>query len=66
MRLLLPNIEFECDFDSVIECYQFSGIYILYDGGLVDIKPYKSLLVRHDKKYCNADQVLADKGDIYL
>ncbi|XP_062524035.1 uncharacterized protein LOC134198639 isoform X2 [Corticium candelabrum] len=45
MRLLLPDIETGCNFQSTIECYPNTGKFWLEDFGLHDIEPFLHLMI---------------------
>ena len=44
VKILLENIKFDCEYDSQLECYPFSGLYTLELFGLHNTNPYLSLV----------------------
>jgi hypothetical protein len=42
VKILLENTKFDCKYDSLLECYPFSGLYTLELFGLHDANPYLS------------------------
>ena len=44
-RVLLSDTEFSCVYDSELECYPYTGIYILTRFDLNNINPHYNILV---------------------
>lgn len=45
IRILLDDVDFDCEYDSQLECFPFSGLYMLELFGLRDTNPYQSIVV---------------------
>jgi hypothetical protein len=44
VKILLENTKFDCEYDSQLECYPYSGLYVLESFGFNDANPYLSLV----------------------
>ena len=45
VRIMLGKVDFNCKYGSQLECFPFSGLYVLELFGLHDTNPYQSIAV---------------------
>lgn len=46
IRILLDNVDFDCEYNSQLECFPFTGLYMLELFGLHAANPYLSIVVQ--------------------